>query len=73
MAYIKGMLAGLVAVVVCALVVPNVVVLVPTIQYRPRVNPIFLAADWPMGWALAVAIFAVGFYWEFRRIAPKHR
>lgn len=73
MAYLKGILAGLAALAVCAVILPSIAVLVPTIQYRPRVNPILLAAHWPMGWVFAIVIFVAAFYWEVHRLKPKHR
>jgi len=72
MAYLKSMLAGLAALVICALVVPMVAVLVPTFHYRPAVNPILLAAAWPVAWVVAAVIFAAGFYWEFCRASGEH-
>src|SRR5579863_2583144 len=72
MAYLKSVLAGLAALMICALVLPTVAVLVPTVQYRPAVNPILLAAAWPMAWVVAAVSFTAGFYWEFRRASREH-
>ncbi|HYL95428.1 MAG TPA: hypothetical protein VET69_06455 [Terriglobales bacterium] len=66
MTYLKSILVGLAALLTCALVVPMVVLLVPTTPYRPVVDPAFLA-QWPATWLFAAVIFGAGFYWEFQR------
>ncbi len=71
MSYLKSILVGLAALLICALVLPMVVLLVPTTPYRPVVDPIFLA-QWPVTWLFAAVIFGAGFYWEFQRVSKRH-
>ena len=74
MVYLKSILAGLAALVLCSLVLPAVVLLVPTIQFKPKITPIsscLFLVHRPAAWVFASVIFAVGFYWEFQK-AAKH-
>jgi hypothetical protein len=77
MVYIKGLLAGLAALIIAMLISPFVVGLYGYFAYRPNRNeaigwdPISLVRPAPWLIVTGICIFLIGFTWEFRRARAK--
>jgi hypothetical protein len=71
--YLKSIAAGLVALVVSAVIVPVVVAIFLRITMKPAPgeligwDPVSLVRAYPVAYLLPVIIFLAGFIWEFRR------
>jgi hypothetical protein len=76
MVFLKGLIAGTVAVALAAVLSPIVMGIYFYVVYRPGANE---AVGWdptsfvkqPMIWTVTAVIFVAGFVWEFRRAYPK--
>ena len=67
--------AGLLAVVIAAIVIPIAIVIYFAWRFPPA-QPgeaaigfdLSFVARWPVTWIIAAIIFILGFYWEYRRL-----
>jgi hypothetical protein len=72
MAYIKGTLVGIVALLIAIFVYGVTMIIVLSRKYAPppvgEINFDLLSIfNRPSFWVIALAVFALGFYWEVRR------
>ena len=73
MILVKSILAGLVALILTAIVLLVGAVVVLMVRFKPRhgqtigIDPVGIVVSFPLLWIIAVIAFALGFYWEYRR------
>lgn len=75
MLYLKCVIAGIVALVIAAVVLPVMAILLYTLIVRPPAgtavigfDPVSIAKSSPTVWLIALIVFAAGLYWEFHRL-----
>lgn len=80
MILLKSMFAGLLALFVAAIVLPMSVCVYITWTVHPRHNeasigfdPISMARSSPSVWIIAVLVFGLGFYLQYRRLKARQR
>jgi hypothetical protein len=74
MVYLKGLAAGIIAVVVAIVLSPFVMGIYVYIVYHRTGQQLIgwdavSFAKRPLAWLMIATIFAAGFFWEFRRAA----
>jgi hypothetical protein len=75
MILLKSIFAGLIGVLIAAIVLPIVIVIYFAWRFPPH-KPgeaavgfdLVSVARWPVTWIVAAIIFSLGFYWEYRRL-----
>ena len=73
MIFLKSIFAGLLAVVIAAMVLPMIVCVyltsrLPRDQETAVGFDLVAAARLPVTWIIVAIVFALGFYWEYRRL-----
>jgi len=79
MLLLKSILAGLIAVIVAAIVLPAGIAYYlmwtthpdkPGQEIAVGFDPVYAARS-PVSWIIAALVFALGFYWEYRRLKAR--
>ena len=75
MIYLRSLAMGLLFVILAAILFPVgvCVILLPRAEKGETIgfDPVSIAKSYPPIWAIAGLLFALGFFWEFRRMKSR--